>query len=132
MQRQVRQYLSEHHETIPGNKGATESPTGTVVFESFATLTRVELRIGGATVDHFHGWQGYHERVFQALGLAPLIVKEIFQTIVRLREDGITVLLVEQNARAALKVADRGYAGGVISGPSRTFKKNVDNNRLLE
>lgn len=44
-----------------------------------------------------------------SMGLAPLIVREIFQTIVRLREEGITVLLVEQNARAALKVADRGY-----------------------
>jgi branched-chain amino acid transport system ATP-binding protein len=44
-----------------------------------------------------------------SMGLAPLIVKEIFQTIVRLREEGNTVLLVEQNARAALKVADRGY-----------------------
>jgi branched-chain amino acid transport system ATP-binding protein len=44
-----------------------------------------------------------------SMGLAPLIVKGIFQTIVRLREEGNTVLLVEQNARAALKVADRGY-----------------------
>jgi branched-chain amino acid transport system ATP-binding protein len=44
-----------------------------------------------------------------SMGLAPLIVREIFQTIVRLREEGNTVLLVEQNARAALKVADRGY-----------------------
>ncbi|MDX2435052.1 MAG: ABC transporter ATP-binding protein [Desulfobacterales bacterium] len=42
-------------------------------------------------------------------GLAPLIVKNIFQVILRLREDGNTVLLVEQNAKAALGIADRGY-----------------------
>lgn len=42
-------------------------------------------------------------------GLAPLIVKNIFQIITRLRKAGNTVLLIEQNAKAALKVADRGY-----------------------
>jgi len=44
-----------------------------------------------------------------SMGLAPLVVKEIFATIATLREAGNTVLLVEQNARAALKVANRGY-----------------------
>jgi len=44
-----------------------------------------------------------------SLGLAPLIVKEIFRTIGQLRETGVTILLVEQNARAALEVADYGY-----------------------
>jgi len=44
-----------------------------------------------------------------SMGLAPIVVKGIFQAIGRLREEGNTVLLVEQNARAALRVADRGY-----------------------
>ena len=44
-----------------------------------------------------------------SLGLAPLVVRDIFRAVARLREDGRTVLLVEQNARAALRVADRGY-----------------------
>jgi branched-chain amino acid transport system ATP-binding protein len=44
-----------------------------------------------------------------SLGLAPLIVKEIFRTIDALRKTGVTTLLVEQNARAALETADYGY-----------------------
>jgi len=44
-----------------------------------------------------------------SLGLAPLIVREIFHIITALRQDGVAVLLVEQNARAALEVADTGY-----------------------
>jgi len=44
-----------------------------------------------------------------SLGLAPLVVKEIFRTIDGLRNTGVTTLLVEQNARAALESADDGY-----------------------
>ena len=44
-----------------------------------------------------------------SLGLAPLVVKEIFRIIERLRSEGTSILLVEQNARAALEVADHGY-----------------------
>jgi branched-chain amino acid transport system ATP-binding protein len=45
-----------------------------------------------------------------SMGLAPLVVKDIFAILRRVREAGTTVLLVEQNARGALKIADRGYA----------------------
>jgi branched-chain amino acid transport system ATP-binding protein len=44
-----------------------------------------------------------------SLGLAPIVVEDILSTLSRLRAEGVTVLLVEQNARAALKVADRAY-----------------------
>lgn len=44
-----------------------------------------------------------------SLGLAPLLVKEIFNVIQRIRERGVTVLLVEQSAHMSLKIADRAY-----------------------
>ena len=44
-----------------------------------------------------------------SMGLAPLLVKETFKIIKTLREEGTTILLIEQNARAALHIADRGY-----------------------
>ena len=44
-----------------------------------------------------------------SLGLAPLLVKEIFNVVKRIRERGVTVLLVEQNAHLSLQVADRAY-----------------------
>ena len=52
-----------------------------------------------------------------SLGLAPLITREIFRTFTDLRRQGVSILLVEQNARAALKVADYAYVleGGQIA-----------------
>ncbi|MFJ5337149.1 high-affinity branched-chain amino acid ABC transporter ATP-binding protein LivF [Pectobacterium sp. CHL-2024] len=44
-----------------------------------------------------------------SLGLAPIIILQIFDTIQQLREEGMTIFLVEQNANQALKLADRGY-----------------------
>ncbi len=63
-----------------------------------------------------------------SLGLAPLIVKEIFHIIRQLKETGVTILLVEQNARAALQVADRAYVletGEVmLEGPADELARN--------
>lgn len=44
-----------------------------------------------------------------SMGLAPFLVKLILDTLVQLKEQGMTILLIEQNARAALQIADRGY-----------------------
>jgi len=44
-----------------------------------------------------------------SLGLAPLVVREVFRTIGQLRASGVSILLIEQNARAALEVSDHGY-----------------------
>ncbi len=44
-----------------------------------------------------------------SLGLAPLVIEQVFATISRIRQQGVTILLVEQNAEQALAVADRGY-----------------------
>ncbi len=50
-----------------------------------------------------------------SVGLAPLVIREIFRTLALLKTDGLTMLLVEQNARAAFRIADRGY----VLGPGR-------------
>jgi branched-chain amino acid transport system ATP-binding protein len=63
-----------------------------------------------------------------SLGLAPLIVKDIFHIIDRLRETGVATLLIEQNARAALQVADYGYVletgDIVLQGPAEDLARN--------
>ncbi|HEX7881468.1 MAG TPA: ABC transporter ATP-binding protein [Afipia sp.] len=61
-----------------------------------------------------------------SLGLAPLIVADIFRTIGELRQAGVSVLLVEQNARAALEIADRAYVMElgefIMSGSAREIR----------
>jgi branched-chain amino acid transport system ATP-binding protein len=63
-----------------------------------------------------------------SLGLAPLVVREIFRTIAALRATGVTILLVEQNARAALEVADHAYVLEmgeiVLQGPARELAQD--------
>jgi branched-chain amino acid transport system ATP-binding protein len=68
-----------------------------------------------------------------SLGLAPLVVRDIFRVIAGLRESGVSILLVEQNARAALQVADYGYVletgEVVLEGPADEL---VSNPRVIE
>ncbi len=68
-----------------------------------------------------------------SLGLAPLVVRDIFSIISRLREQGVSILLVEQNARAALGVADHGYVletgDLVLEGPAEQL---ADDPRVID
>jgi len=59
-----------------------------------------------------------------SLGLAPIIINQIFEIIEQLREDGMTIFLVEQNANQALKLADRGY---VLENGSIVLQDTGDN-----
>ena len=65
-----------------------------------------------------------------SLGLAPMLVNRIFAVISRLKETGVTILLVEQNARKALEIADRAYVmetGRVIlEGDARELAANPE------
>ena len=65
-----------------------------------------------------------------SLGLAPLMVGRIFEVVARLKAEGVTILLVEQNARKALAVADRAYVletgRVVLSGPARDLAANPE------
>jgi branched-chain amino acid transport system ATP-binding protein len=68
-----------------------------------------------------------------SLGLAPLIVREIFHVIADLRKTGVAILLVEQNARAALQIADYGYVLEtgeiVLEGPANQL---ADDPKIIE
>ena len=58
-----------------------------------------------------------------SMGLAPIIVDQIFETIVRINKEGTTILLVEQNANQALRIADRGY---VLETGEKTMEDAAD------
>jgi branched-chain amino acid transport system ATP-binding protein len=68
-------------------------------------------------------------------GLAPLIVQDVFRIIVEMRNQGISVLLVEQNVRAAVEIADRAYVlddGKVVyEGPAAEFARDEERVRAL-
>jgi branched-chain amino acid transport system ATP-binding protein len=69
-----------------------------------------------------------------SLGLAPLVVRDIFDVIQQLHHRGVTILLVEQNVRQALQIADRGYlletGRVVLSGPVLELRTNPEVERF--
>ena len=68
-----------------------------------------------------------------SLGLAPLIIKDIFETLIKIKEEGTTILIVEQNAHATLKIADYAYVlelGKIsLEGPASEL---IHDKRLVE
>ncbi len=68
-------------------------------------------------------------------GLAPLIVQDVFNVVVAMRKEGMSVLLVEQNVRAAVEIADRAYVledgEMVYEGPAAEFAKDEERVRAL-
>ena len=68
-----------------------------------------------------------------SMGLAPIIVEQIFDIILKLNEEGITILLVEQNAYQALSIAHRGYViqnGHIVL--SGTGKELINNSEIRD
>jgi branched-chain amino acid transport system ATP-binding protein len=66
-----------------------------------------------------------------SMGLAPIIVEKVFSIIKQVNQDGITVLLVEQNAKKSLQIASRAYVletGGIVL--SGTGKELLENERV--
>jgi len=65
-----------------------------------------------------------------SMGLAPLMVKEVFTSIRKMKDLGLTVLLIEQNANAALRIADRAYVMEtgeiVLEGPAADLAHNPE------
>ncbi|MFZ2631915.1 MAG: ABC transporter ATP-binding protein [Desulfosalsimonadaceae bacterium] len=110
----VRQTLEKIMDLFPILKQRAKQPAGTL-----SGGEQQMLAIGRALMSH--------PRLLlldePSMGLAPLIVEKIFEILESLRKDGITILLVEQNAQAALQIADHGYVfetgSVVLQGPAQ-------------
>jgi branched-chain amino acid transport system ATP-binding protein len=100
-------------------KGAEIKNDLEYVYDLFPRLSEREKQMGGTLSGGEQQMLAVGRALMQSpkilmmdepsLGLAPLIVKSIFDTIRKINADGITILLVEQNSNAALQVANRGY-----------------------
>ena len=73
IQRQVRLYLRDHNQHVPGNKGPTAIPTAAVVFTLFAPVMRVQFVLDEQISFQVHGMQPYHQLVCDAMGLDPTL-----------------------------------------------------------
>jgi transposase len=71
IQRQVRLYLRDHHQQIPGNKGPTATPTAAVVFALFTPVMLVQLVVENTISLQGHGVQDYHLIICEAVGIDP-------------------------------------------------------------
>ena len=71
IQRQVRLYLREHDQQVPGNKGPTSTPTAAVVFTLFAPVMLVQFAVDEQLSLQIHGVQDYHRIVCEAVGINP-------------------------------------------------------------
>jgi transposase len=69
IQRQVRLSLHEQHQTLPGNKGVTATPTAAVILALFTPVMLVQLKIDQMTVPHVYGLQPHHLMICDALGI---------------------------------------------------------------
>ncbi|HPV41314.1 MAG TPA: ABC transporter ATP-binding protein [Spirochaetota bacterium] len=125
---------------IRGDRGMNLAGELAVIFGMFPRLQEREHQLGGT----LSGGEQQMLAIGRALmakprlimldepsmGLAPIIVKGIFEEIRKLRDAGNTILLVEQNARAALRIADRGYVietgQMVLEGTSEELLNNND------
>jgi transposase len=71
IQRQVRLYLRDHHQQVPGNKGPTATPTAAVVFALFAPVMLVQFVVDKTTSLQGHGVQDHHLIICEAMGIDP-------------------------------------------------------------
>jgi branched-chain amino acid transport system ATP-binding protein len=114
----VQENLNMGAYSLGGDRGAIEENRGRV-FELFPRLEERKSQIGGTLSGGEQQMLSIGRALMArpkllmldepSLGLAPMLVKAIFETIQEINQGGVTILLVEQNARAALRLADKGY-----------------------